>query len=182
MKKTLAVVLGAGALAFASAPVMADDHVQPKRVSLKLEQDPYAQPVYVAPAGGEVETYTTLNTNLLVGGAVVFGASYGGAVLAASQSDNEAFDRLYVPIAGPWLAMGEYGDCNIENEACDDETTTKVLLAADGVFQAAGAAMMVGSVLFPKTVTRNSAPVVAMKHVQPVKVGSGRGFAFSTTW
>ena len=181
MKKSIGVVLGAAVLALASTPVMADDNVQPKRVSLKLEQDPYAQPTYVAPAGAEVETYTTLNTNLLVGGAVVFGASYGGAVIAASQSDNEAFDRLYVPIAGPWLAMSEYGDCNIENEACDDETTTKVLLAADGVFQAAGAAMMVGSVLFPKTVTR-SAPAVAMKHVQPVKVGSGRGFAFSTTW
>lgn len=186
--KRISVVLGGALLAFASSSAVADEPTTAPapvraRVSLQLQQDPYAEPtpVAVVPAG-ESETYTTLNTGMLASGVVLFGASYGGSVIAASQSDNEHDDRLYVPIAGPWLDLAERGDCNVENEACDNETTTKVLLVADGVFQAAGAAMMVGSVLFPKTVHR-TAPVVALEHVKPVRVGQGgHGFAFSSTF
>lgn len=178
----IGVALGTSLLAFAG-PAVAEEPTAPapKRVSLQLQQDPDG--TYYAPAPVQQdETYTTLNTGLLASGAVIFGASYGASIIAASQSDNEADDRLWVPIAGPWLDLSERGDCNIENEACDDETTTKVLLVADGVFQAAGAAMMVGSVLFPKTVHR-SAPATALRHVKPIRVGqAGRGFAFSTTF
>jgi hypothetical protein len=58
-----------------------------------------------------------------------------------------------VPLAGPWLALNDWGDCPIENPRCDENTTQKVLLVADGVFQAAGVVTMVAGLLSPTTHT-----------------------------
>lgn len=167
--KKLAVVIGSLALVAGMGSALADDE---------------AERVYVTPAPNGVtdQTYQTWNAPLFTGGVVLFGASYGGAVIAASQSDNEADDRLYVPVVGPWLDLADRGDCNIENDACDEQTTEKVLIVADGIFQAGGAALMIGSFLFPRTV-HESAPITAMRHVKPIRVGTGgRGFAFSTSF
>lgn len=169
MMKKLGVVIGSLALVAGMGSALADD--EPERV--------YVTP---APNGVTDQTYQEWNAPLFTGGVVLFGAAYGGAVIAASQSDNEHDDRLYVPLIGPWLDLADRGDCDVQNESCDDETTTKVLLVADGIFQAGGAALMVGSFLFPKTV-HESAPITAMRHIKPVRVGTaGRGFAFSTTF
>lgn len=187
-RTTLGVALGAALLALAPSLATADEPTTAPaparaRVSLQLQQDPDAT-TYAVPVAAPVqdETYTTVNTPMIAGGLVLFGASYGGALVAASMSDNEHDNRLWVPIAGPWLDLSERGDCNIQNEACDNETSTKVLLVADGVLQAAGAVAVVGGVLFPRTVHR-SAPIVAIQHVKPIRVGQGgRGLAFSTTF
>ena len=166
--KKLGVLFGSFALVAGMGSAVADDE---------------AAPVYVMPAEGVADqTYQTWNAPLFTGGAVMFGASYGAAVLAASQSDNEADERLYVPLVGPWLDLADRSDCDIESSSCDDETTEKVLIVADGVFQAGGAALMIGSFLFPRTV-HESAPLSAMRHVKPIRVGtSGRGFAFTGTF
>jgi hypothetical protein len=82
----------------------------------------------------ERETTTTINTPMIMGGAVLFLGSYGASVAYASNSDNEAADRLYVPVVGPWLALNEWSDCEpITDRDCDDTTTAKVLLIGDGV-------------------------------------------------
>jgi hypothetical protein len=182
-RKTIGVTVGAALLAFAASPAFADEPTTtspaPTRVSLQLHQDPDSTTYLVPATGVQDDTYTTMNTPLLASGIVVFGASYGASVIAASQSDNDADDRLWVPIAGPWLDLSDRGDCNIQNDACDNETTTKVLLVADGVFQAGGAAMILGSMLFPRTVHR-TAPVAALEHVKPIRVGQdGHGFAYA---
>lgn len=182
-RMTFGVALGASLLAFAG-PALADEPTTAPapahtRVSLQLQQDPDAG--YAVPVAAPVqdETYTTMNTPLIASGIVLFGASYGGAAIAAATSDNEHDDRLWVPIAGPWLDLSERGDCNIQNEACDNQTTTKVLLVADGVLQAAGAAAVVVGALTPRTVHR-TAPVAAIEHVKPIRVGQdGHGLAFA---
>jgi len=95
------------------------------------------------------EVYDTWNAPMFATGAVVFAGSYGASAVVASQSDHPGADRLYVPIAGPWLALNDWGNCPIEQPRCDSNTTDKVLLVADGVFQAAGAITMVSSLLSP---------------------------------
>jgi hypothetical protein len=61
----------------------------------------------------------------------------------------------------------------VASQGCDHETTNKVLLAVDGVIQAAGAITVVSGLLTP------SRPVVATRHfsiaeILPTTFGSGR--------
>lgn len=174
-----------GACLLAAAPAVAqpadrypDDPQTPAGYAQRVDEPYYTG----APVGRTDQTYTTWNSSLFVGGAVVFGAAYGAAVIGAANSETEADQRLYVPLLGPWLDLADRGDCNVENRACDDETTIKVLIVGDGILQAGGALMMVGSLLFPKTVT-HSAPATAMQKVKPIRVGTGgRGLAYTGTF
>ena len=132
---------------------------------------PTTTTTYVAPEGEEV--YDSWNAPVFATGAVVFAGSYGAAAIASGMSDHPGADRLWVPVAGPWLALNDWGDCPITNSACDSNTTDKVLLIADGVFQAGGLIAMVDGLLSPShhhTVTRTADTKV---HVTP----TGRGFA-----
>lgn len=92
------------------------------------------------------------NAPIFFTGALVFGASYGASVItAASTDDSRGNQRLYVPLVGPWLALSDRGSCDISRESCDNETTAKVLLIADGVFQAAGVLAMLDGIFQPST-------------------------------
>ena len=99
--------------------------------------------------------YDDYNAKVLTTGAVVFTASYGASVVVAATAQDDStepsFERLYIPVAGPWLALSEHGDCPIANPSCDAETTTKLLLIADGLFQAAGVLAMVDGLLEPSS-------------------------------
>jgi hypothetical protein len=184
--RTRTKVLGASLAAclLASSNVVAD----PAPTPVVIHQTPagYAQRVdeprrvtFVSQGPTYDETYTTWNSSLFIGGAVLFGASYGAAVVAASRSDREADDRLYVPLLGPWLDLADRRDCDVEISSCDNETTLKVLIVTDGVLQAAGAFMMLDAILFP-TVHRSSTTTAALEHVKPIRVGDGgRGLAVS---
>lgn len=128
-------------------------------------------PTYVEPEGHDV--YDAWNAPVFASGALVFGASYAAAAIASSESDHAGADRLWVPVAGPWLALNDWGNCPIEEPRCDNNTTDKVLLIADGVFQAAGLVTMVDGLLAPthhRVVTRTADTKV---HVSP----TGNGFA-----
>ena len=132
---------------------------------------PQAGPTYVQPEGNEV--YDDWNAPVFATGALVFGGSYAAAAITSSESNHPGADRLWVPVAGPWLALNDWGNCPIENPSCDQNTTDKVLLIADGVFQAAGLITMVDGVLAPshhRAVVRTADKKV---HVTP----TGNGFA-----
>ncbi|HTL35384.1 MAG TPA: hypothetical protein VL326_19780 [Kofleriaceae bacterium] len=100
------------------------------------------------PTEGEV-VYDQWNAPVFATGALVFAGSYGASAVVAGSSDHVGADRLYVPLVGPWLALNDWGDCPIEQPRCDNNTTDKVLLVADGVFQAAGVVTMLSGVLSP---------------------------------
>jgi hypothetical protein len=142
----------------------------PPVVVVNPNNPPPAQgPTYVEPEGNEV--YDNWNAPVFATGAVVFGAAYAGAAIAGSESDHNGADRLWVPVAGPWLALNDWGNCPIEEPRCDNNTTDKVLLIADGVFQAAGLVAMVDGVLSPthhRVVTRT---VDTKVHVSPTHNG-----------
>lgn len=122
----------------------------------------------------ETEVVSSWNAPMFATGAIVFAGSYGASAIVASQSDHPGADRLYVPVVGPWLALNDWGDCPIEQPRCDENTTDKVLLVADGVFQAAGVITMVSSLLSPTTRTVQTRRVADTKtRIAP----TGRGFA-----
>ena len=122
---------------------------------------PAAAPVQTAPA--ERETVTQKggpSRPMLSSGLVTFGVSYGIAAVVGLSSDRDSDHRMVIPFAGPWIALAQRDDCGADREfSCDNETTEKVLIATDGVFQALGGLLIIGSFLNPetRTVSRNVA-------------------------
>lgn len=120
------------------------------------------------------------NARLLTTGALVFAASYGTSVIvAASSSNDRGNDRLYVPLLGPWLALHDRSSCDVIRASCDHETTAKVLLVADGVFQAAGIIGMVGGALQPSShrVVTRTAKLDTKLHLRPTMVHGDPGIS-----
>ena len=117
----------------------------------------------------------TLTDPLAVEGKVAFQVTAKVATDAPDRITNVATvpspTTPVVPVAGPWLALNDWGNCPIEQPRCDTNTTDKVLLIADGVFQAAGLITMVDGVLSPsqhRVVTRTADTKV---HVTPTGTG-----------
>jgi hypothetical protein len=80
---------------------------------------------------------------------MMFGLSYGGAVIVGAASSRESDQKLYMPVVGPWMNLANRGTCSAPG--CDaNETANRVLLVADGVFQAAGVLQILGGFLFPE--------------------------------
>jgi hypothetical protein len=137
--------------------------------------------VLPAHAVADSPTYETIyddyNKPVFVGGALVFLGGYSASVIsAASAGDAEqdrGIDRLYIPVAGPWLALNDRPDCTATDGTCDWNTTKKVLLVVDGVLQAGGVIAMIHGVLQPsshRVVTQTTAV-----RVTPTVVGQSAG-------
>ena len=110
-----------------------------------------------------------VNAPVLAVGALGLGASYGASATVAATSDRNGADRLFVPVAGPWLALSVWGDCPITAMRCDSATTGKVLLVVDGVVQAASFLTMLDAVLDPGDHHRTF--VRTVHHVMPTLNG-----------
>jgi hypothetical protein len=162
-------------------PAPAQPAQQP--VVVQPAQAPAEDRVVVVPtpqqAANGSETTTVTNASVITTGVVTFGISYGIAAIAASQSNRDSDKRMYVPLLGPWLAMADRGDCNVADSNCDNETTDKVLMAIDGVFQAAGVITAVYGVLSPVSVTHTTN--TASAHVIPVSMGQGHSAGLGLT-
>lgn len=117
--------------------------------------------------------------SMLFSGLGTFGISYGAAFVVAATSDLDADHRMYVPFAGPWMALSGRGPCGIGTpRTCDAATTNKVLIITDGVFQALGGLLIVESFLNPetRTVTRARAEQPTIQ-VAPLVGSNGYGLA-----
>ena len=180
MKSLLSATLGA--LVFAvSAMAQAQDVVvqqQPAPAPVVVQQ-PAAPAVVTTPAPvvaepAPVTETSSMRTSLIASGLVSFGISYGAAVIVAGTSDRKADHRLYVPVVGPWLDLADRGNCDIDKSSCDSETTNKVLLVIDGIFQGAGVISTVAGILTPVESTRTTVYSTNKKvHVTPVSFGRG---------
>lgn len=82
------------------------------------------------------------NQTLLFGGATLLLGSYGTSTLIGTLNDRAADKLLAVPLAGPWLDLG---DRSCERVACHQEALSKALLIASGVLQSVGLAGVIGS-------------------------------------
>ena len=132
-----------------------------------------------APVGDSRDAYTGPNRPLIASGLVTFGLSYIPALLVAGTSDESADHHLYVPIVGPWLDLGDRPGCGPGQISCDSETTNRVLLVVDGIFQGIGAITTVAGFLSPErheVVTTADADKATL-HLAPASVASGYGMA-----
>lgn len=121
------------------------------------------------PPGYHAETKARVG--LLVGGAVTFGVLYllsvltGAIIHDVNKGDRNGGDDgafLYVPVAGPFLQMTK-----------TESGTGNVVLAIDGIAQAAGATMFIVGITSPKTIlVRNDLGEV---RVLPMRMGDKGG-------
>ena len=123
---------------------------------------------------------TRPNQAMLTSGAFALGAPYIASIIVAAESNHPGDKNLYVPVAGPWMDLGDR-HCGFGNQ-CGHEGVYKGLLIADGIFQGIGALNIAGAFLFPETVTvtqaaKRSRPLTTGVHVSPASVGSGYGLA-----
>lgn len=121
------------------------------------------------------------NRAMLHSGIWTLGLSYVPAVVVAAESGRHGDKNLYVPVAGPWMDLAARNPCPA-NVSCSNETTNKVLLVVDGVFQGVGALDIVGAFLFPETRTTTRAQNATEMHVaglslhlSPARFQSGYG-------
>jgi hypothetical protein len=134
------------------------------------------------PPGYHAET--RVRSGLVVGGAVTFGCLYMLSVLTAAivsdahrstvaysssgsstRTSSDNADFLYVPVAGPFLQMTK-----------TISSTGNVMLAIDGIAQAAGATMLIVGLTSPKTVlVRNDLGEVRLTPMKVGERGSGLG-------
>jgi len=137
-----------------------------------ITRTPVVEP---APVGDEVAR--PLNPSVFLTGAIVFAGTYGASVIVAGDSNEHGgHHHLYVPLAGPWLDLADRPSCDPSLNRCDRETTTKVLLVADGIFQAAGVLAMLDGILDPGSNRNHRAYVDNKTHVVPTTfAGTGGG-------
>ena len=91
------------------------------------------------------------NRYLLHSGIWMLGLSYVPAVIVAAESSRVGDKSLYIPVAGPWMDLASRNGCPT-NVSCND-TSNKVLIVIDGIFQGMGALNIVGAFIFPETRT-----------------------------
>jgi len=146
---------------------------QPQPPVVIVNPEPQAPRTTVVQPAESYEVYDAWNAPVFATGALIFAGSYGASAVVAATSDHPGADRLYVPVVGPWLALNDWGDCPIEQPRCDENTTEKVLLVADGVFQAAGVITMITGLLSPTSHTVYNRPAVTDKSIKirPTKNG-----------
>lgn len=101
------------------------------------------------PAETAMHPETRPNRTLLMTGLVLFGAPYVASMGIAATSPHPGDSNLWVPVAGPWIDLGQRGGCNGD---CGNETGNKVLLVGDGILQTIGALQIVGAFVFPETI------------------------------
>jgi hypothetical protein len=121
----------------------------------RCEERPYATDDPV-PNGydvmrSETDAFATVRTT----GWVFFLASYAPAYVGAMSLPSQ-LGALYVPVVGPWFAIGHV-----------DQSTSKVLIAVDGALQDAGAVLLIGGLLGAgQQLVRTPAPIASL-HVVP---------------
>jgi hypothetical protein len=163
---TFALSVVAGALSFAT-PSRADDVtvVTPAPVVVTRTE----------PTSDTVRTQSSPDTRTMGSGIVTFGISYGIAIGVAAGSRHEGDDHMYVPLVGPWLDLGDRGNCP-QSGSCAKETANRAFIAVDGVFQALGVLSFVTGLVFQRsndvttTTTGKTLPIV---EITPVRYAHG---------
>lgn len=151
-------------------------------------QTPQAQPqqpvgtatTTAAPYGANADTteQTTEkrpNRALLSTGVGMFVLSYVPSLVAGAISDRDADKNLFIPVAGPWIDLG--------NRGCDDrpcggrEDVNKAMIITSGVVQGLGVLVGLSSLIIPESTSTTTKRTVGKGEVRvlPVSFGTGGG-------
>lgn len=134
----------------------------------ECSENPYTPGTPVPPGYRvEVSDYDAAASARKVG-LLFFGLSYGGAYVAALSLPGR-MSWMYAPVLGPWLALKHEEDEGLE-----------VLIIADGVLQAAGAALIIGGVAGRgyRLVRNEQTTVYVTPEIRPHAYGVSLGGAF----
>lgn len=158
---------------------------QEKKVAQKTDVAVEGVPRSEEPPRVVEKTETTTETGgpsraMMASGVVTFGLAYIPSVVVAATSDRTPDHRLYIPFAGPWMALPDRGGCGGETgHGCNAETTYKVLLVVDGIVQALGGVLFVRSFFTPEvetvSTTTRAASTSPTVHLAPTVSASGYG-------
>jgi hypothetical protein len=116
---------------------------------------------------------------LLLTGVGFLGGAYGaGAAFAATSNDIPGVEFLYIPVAGPWIAVGENG-CRPTEPLCDDSEIAlrDILYIVSSLSQMGGIGLIAQGVFLP------SGDDDALKAaILPMPVASGTGISIVGTF
>jgi len=118
------------------------------------------------------------NKTLLSTGVGIFVISYGASVVAGAVSSRDEDKNLFIPVAGPWMDLG---DRNCGGDCGKNEGVAKAMIVTSGIVQGAGVLLALGSLIIPETTSveeRRDHAKAATKpsvHVTPVSYGAGAG-------
>lgn len=123
---------------------------------LELDYNP-AKPI---PAGYHVESQT--RRSLVVGGACAFAIPYALSIITASVAESggggDAWVPLYIPAAGPFVALG----------TLEPNATGTYLLVVDGIAQSAGLIMIVAGLAARREVLVRDASTAPRLSITPM--------------
>jgi hypothetical protein len=135
---------------------------------------------------------------LVISGSIVFGIPYFLSLSVAASSKYTPDRWLYAPIVGPFVDLGNRKEsCNTSingnigsTTICQDDSSERFFLMADGLMQVAGATMLILGLALPQhLLVRDDAPFVGGKRSQfawavaPTTMGrSGYGLGMAGTF
>jgi hypothetical protein len=167
----IAAILLPGIANAQSAPSAGAPPLEPPIVAPMAPMAPTATPVEPTDTGEVVEQ--GFNGTLFASGAGILAAGYLGGVIAATTGSHHAIDELYIPFAGPWIALNDWGTCP-NTQPCTNGGQ-RFALAADGVVQAIGVIAMVDALLSPRH--RHVLATTAVNDKKLHVTSAGNGFA-----
>jgi len=106
------------------------------------------------------------NRLLLATGFVTLGFAYGISAYVAVGTEHGSEKWLFVPIAGPWVALARREDCG---DRCNVEGASRALLVADGIVQLAGVAQ-IAAAFVTRELKERERPIIV-----PMRVEGGAG-------
>lgn len=153
--------------------------------SVNVQAPPQQQPVgtattTAAPVGTNADTTEQVtekrpNRALLSTGVGMLVLSYVPSIVAGAISDRDADKNLFIPVAGPWIDLGNRG---CDDRPCGDrEDVNKAMIITSGVVQGLGLIVGLSSLIIPEstsTTTKRSVGKADVK-VLPVSFGTGAG-------
>lgn len=125
-------------------------------------------------AGASEQSGDSPDHALIGAGIFILASAYMPAAAVAGSSDLRADQRLYIPVAGPWLDLAQRPMCAATG--CGAESTYRALVATDGILQGLGAFMTLVGLLSgddsppPATASADGRDTV---HVSPAQIGAG---------
>ncbi len=106
---------------------------------------------------------------LIGAGTLIVSVSTGAALIVATTSTYDWDRVLFVPIAGPWIALAK------RPQSSPEENWARAGLIIDGLAQAAGLAMLVvGTVMHHTREPKNARQLIV-----PIATAGGAGVSFT---
>ncbi|NUO52986.1 MAG: hypothetical protein HOV80_29420 [Polyangiaceae bacterium] len=184
----LAGALALGAAGLFTSPAAAQDAAAPAGAA---GETPAATAAAAPPAEKEVVLRyppSSARWKILIAGLATFAVGYGASAgMGGAWNDVPGHDWLFVPVIGPWAALGT-GGCAADEESRPGEGDCEgwlalrgILFVIDGLVQIGGLGITAESI-FMTTEADSPAPAKATVMPAPIVTEHGAGFGIRGTF